>query len=65
MWSVVLNTQRGLINIHKDLCINIAVSIEEAQNIVTRGLEPGVYRRGTPSLTRGREEREKAMHFRR
>ncbi|NXU23755.1 CENPJ protein, partial [Thalassarche chlororhynchos] len=39
------------------------VFIEETQNILTRGL--GIYRRGTPSLTRVKEEQEKAMHFRR
>ncbi|NXS41343.1 CENPJ protein, partial [Balaeniceps rex] len=39
------------------------VFIEETQNILTRGLETGVYHGGTPSLTRVREEQEKAMHF--
>ncbi|NXT47720.1 CENPJ protein, partial [Pluvianellus socialis] len=41
------------------------VFIEETQNIPTRGLETGVYHRGTPSRTRVKEEQEKAMHFRR
>ncbi|NXV88769.1 CENPJ protein, partial [Calonectris borealis] len=41
------------------------VFIEETQNILTRGLETGVYRRGIPSLTRVKEEQVKAMHFRR
>ncbi|KFP27567.1 hypothetical protein N325_06184, partial [Colius striatus] len=34
--------------------------IEEIQNILTRGLEMGVYSRGAPSLTNIKEE---AMHF--
>ncbi|NXW19584.1 CENPJ protein, partial [Circaetus pectoralis] len=41
------------------------VFIEETQNILTRGLETGIYRRGTPSLTRVKEEQEKAMLFHR
>ncbi|NXW03888.1 CENPJ protein, partial [Fregetta grallaria] len=41
------------------------VFIEETQNILTRGLETGLYHRGTPSLTRVKEEQEKAIHFRR
>ncbi|CAM9932434.1 unnamed protein product [Bubo scandiacus] len=47
------------------LCTNINIFIEETQNILTRGLETGVHCRGTPSLTRVKEEQEKAMHFRR
>ncbi|KFV14302.1 hypothetical protein N340_04187, partial [Tauraco erythrolophus] len=39
--------------------------IEETQNILTRGLETGVYQAGTPSPTRVEEEQEKAMHFHR
>ncbi|NXX86640.1 CENPJ protein, partial [Urocolius indicus] len=38
------------------------VFIEEAQNILTRELEMGVYSRGPPSLTNIKEE-EKAMHI--
>ncbi|NWU52574.1 CENPJ protein, partial [Dromas ardeola] len=38
------------------------VFIEETQNILTGGVETGVYHRGTPSLTRVKEQ-EKAMHF--
>ncbi|XP_010152631.1 PREDICTED: centromere protein J-like [Eurypyga helias] len=41
------------------------VFIEETQNILPRGLETGVYPRGTPSLTQVKEEQEKATHFRR
>ncbi|NXJ45469.1 CENPJ protein, partial [Spizaetus tyrannus] len=41
------------------------VFIEETQNILTRGLETGIYRRGTPSLSRVEEEQEKAMLFHR
>ncbi|NXJ93107.1 CENPJ protein, partial [Corythaixoides concolor] len=41
------------------------VSIEETQNILTRGLETGVHHGGTSSLTRVKEEQEKAMHFHR
>ncbi|KFU88127.1 hypothetical protein M959_15082, partial [Chaetura pelagica] len=37
--------------------------IEETQNIVTRGLETGIDHGGTPSLTRAKEEQEKATHF--
>ncbi|NXH76900.1 CENPJ protein, partial [Hydrobates tethys] len=47
------------------LCTNINVFIEETQNILTRGLETGIYRRGAPSLTSVKEEQEKAIHFRR
>ncbi|NXG90246.1 CENPJ protein, partial [Stercorarius parasiticus] len=39
------------------------VFIEQTQNILTRGLETGVYHRGTPSLTRVKREQQKAMHF--
>ncbi|XP_009327531.1 PREDICTED: centromere protein J-like [Pygoscelis adeliae] len=39
------------------------VFIEETQNILTRGLETGVYHGGTPLLTRVKEEQEKAMQF--
>ncbi|NXL00995.1 CENPJ protein, partial [Mesembrinibis cayennensis] len=39
------------------------VVIEETQSILPRGLETGVYHGGTPSLTRVKEEQEKAMHF--
>ncbi|NWQ85222.1 CENPJ protein, partial [Burhinus bistriatus] len=56
---------RGFTNIHKVLCTNIDVFTKETQNILSRGLETGVYHRGTPSLTRVKEEQEKAMHFRR
>ncbi|NXX11075.1 CENPJ protein, partial [Podargus strigoides] len=45
------------------LCINIVVFIEETRNILTRGLETGIYHGRTPSLTRVKEEQEKAMHF--
>ncbi|NWS59532.1 CENPJ protein, partial [Chunga burmeisteri] len=41
------------------------VFIEETHNILTRGLEIGVYDRGTSSLTRVKEEQKKAMHFHR
>ncbi|KAF1463839.1 Centromere protein J, partial [Spheniscus demersus] len=41
------------------------VFIEETQNILTRGLETGVYHGGTPLLTRVKEEQEKAMQFHR
>ncbi|NWW90958.1 CENPJ protein, partial [Rhynochetos jubatus] len=41
------------------------VFIEETQDILTRRLETGVYRRGTPSLTPVKEEQEKATHFHR
>ncbi|NXJ78535.1 CENPJ protein, partial [Trogon melanurus] len=41
------------------------VFIEETQNILTRRLETGVCCGGTPSLTRAKEEQEKAMHFHR
>ncbi|NXD62235.1 CENPJ protein, partial [Eolophus roseicapillus] len=41
------------------------VFIEETQNIVTRGLETGVYCRGTPPTTKVKEEQEKAMHLHR
>ncbi|KFQ49146.1 hypothetical protein N334_14391, partial [Pelecanus crispus] len=37
--------------------------IEETQNVLTRGLETGVYHGGNPSLTRVREEQEKAKYF--
>ncbi|KFP34753.1 hypothetical protein N324_12286, partial [Chlamydotis macqueenii] len=37
----------------------------ETQNILTRGLETGVYHGGTPALTRVKQEQEKAMHCRR
>ncbi|NXE77992.1 CENPJ protein, partial [Cochlearius cochlearius] len=47
------------------LCTNIYVSIEETQNILTRGLETGVHHGRTPSLTTVKEEQEKAVHFRR
>ncbi|NWU19272.1 CENPJ protein, partial [Dyaphorophyia castanea] len=36
---------------------------EETQNILSRGLEIGVYHRGMPSLTVVKEEHEEAMHF--
>ncbi|NXN63746.1 CENPJ protein, partial [Himantopus himantopus] len=39
------------------------VFIEEIQHTLTRGLETGVYHRGSPSLTRVKEEQAKAMHF--
>ncbi|NXV14591.1 CENPJ protein, partial [Cepphus grylle] len=39
------------------------VFIEQTQKILTRGLETGVYHRGTPSLTRVKGEQQKAMHF--
>ncbi|NXE18600.1 CENPJ protein, partial [Ardeotis kori] len=42
-----------------DICIG------ETHNILTRGLETGVYHGGTPALTRVKEEQEKAMHCRR
>ncbi|NXL38842.1 CENPJ protein, partial [Glaucidium brasilianum] len=45
------------------LCTNINFFIEETQNILTRGLDTGVHCRGTPSLTRVKEEQEKEMHF--
>nr|XP_009683715.1 PREDICTED: centromere protein J-like isoform X6 [Struthio camelus australis] len=35
----------------------------ETQNILTRGVETDMYLGGTPSLTRMREEQEKARHF--
>ncbi|XP_068795282.1 centromere protein J isoform X3 [Struthio camelus] len=35
----------------------------ETQNILTRGVETDIYLGGTPSLTRMREEQEKARHF--
>ncbi|KAM6407375.1 uncharacterized protein J5M81_003592 [Pluvialis apricaria] len=38
-------------------------TLEETQHILTRGLETGVYHRGTPSLTGVKEEHAKAMHF--
>ncbi|KFW89746.1 hypothetical protein N336_04833, partial [Phalacrocorax carbo] len=38
---------------------------EETQNSLTRGLETGVYHGRTPSLTRVKEEQEKAKHFHR
>ncbi|NXI69978.1 CENPJ protein, partial [Anseranas semipalmata] len=41
----------------------LVVFIEETQNILTRALETGVYHGGTSSLTRVKEEQEKAMHF--
>ncbi|XP_042652057.1 uncharacterized protein LOC116962626 [Tyto alba] len=41
------------------------VFVEETQNILTRGLETGLYFRGAPSLTRVEEEQEKAMNFHR
>ncbi|NXO59748.1 CENPJ protein, partial [Aramus guarauna] len=41
------------------------VFIEETQNIITRGLETGASHGGSPSLTRVKEEQEKAMHFHR
>ncbi|NXW40687.1 CENPJ protein, partial [Nyctiprogne leucopyga] len=39
------------------------VFIEETQNILTKGLETGVCHGGTSSLTRVKEQQEKAMHF--
>ncbi|NWX78950.1 CENPJ protein, partial [Alca torda] len=39
------------------------VFIEQTQKILTRGLETGVYYRGTPSLTRVKGEQRKATHF--
>ncbi|KAK4824053.1 hypothetical protein QYF61_009644 [Mycteria americana] len=52
--------------IYDSFCVcSLDVFIEETQNILTRGLETGVHHGGTPSLTRVKEEREKAMHFRR
>ncbi|NWX52622.1 CENPJ protein, partial [Steatornis caripensis] len=49
------------------LYTNMDVFIEETQNIQSnpppRGSETGVYHGGTPSLTRVKEEQEKAMHF--
>ncbi|NXG62322.1 CENPJ protein, partial [Hemiprocne comata] len=39
------------------------IFIEETRNIITRGLETGIYHGGTPSLTRVKEEQEKAMHY--
>ncbi|OPJ72814.1 centromere protein J [Patagioenas fasciata monilis] len=39
------------------------IYIEETQNILTRGLETGVRNGRTPSLTRVKEEREKAINF--
>ncbi|NXC66509.1 CENPJ protein, partial [Anhinga anhinga] len=47
------------------LCTNMDIFIEETQNSLTKGLETDVYHRGTPSLTRVKEEQEKAMHFHR
>ncbi|NWI25960.1 CENPJ protein, partial [Sula dactylatra] len=47
------------------LCTNMDVFIEETRNTLTRGLETGVYHGGTPSLTRAKEEQEKAMNFHR
>ncbi|NXX59311.1 CENPJ protein, partial [Scopus umbretta] len=41
------------------------VFIEETQNILTRGLETGVYHGETPSQTKAREEQEKTVHFHR
>ncbi|XP_054053193.1 centromere protein J-like isoform X1 [Rissa tridactyla] len=38
-------------------------ALEQNQNILTRELETGVYHRGTPSLTKVKEEQQKAMHF--
>ncbi|NWR58580.1 CENPJ protein, partial [Bucorvus abyssinicus] len=38
---------------------------KETQNILTRGLKNGLSCRGTPSLTRVKEEQEKVMHFHR
>ncbi|XP_031470068.1 T-complex protein 10A homolog 2 isoform X2 [Phasianus colchicus] len=37
--------------------------LEETQNILSRGLETGVYHGGTLSLTGAEEEQDKAMHF--
>ncbi|XP_057262926.1 centromere protein J-like [Pezoporus wallicus] len=39
--------------------------LEETQNVVTRGLETGVCRRGTPPMTKVKEEQEKATHLHR
>ncbi|XP_061234568.1 centromere protein J-like [Neopsephotus bourkii] len=39
--------------------------LEETQSIVTRGSETGVYRRGTPPMTKVKEEQEKATHLHR
>ncbi|NXK73744.1 CENPJ protein, partial [Amazona guildingii] len=55
----------AFINIHNVLSTNMDVFIEETQNIVTRGLETGVYRRGTPPMTKVKEEQEKATHLHR
>ncbi|NXL44641.1 CENPJ protein, partial [Podilymbus podiceps] len=41
------------------------VFLEETQNNLTRGSEAGIYCRGSPSLTRVKEEQEKSMHFHR
>lgn len=63
MRSVVLNMKRESINIHKFLCTNTDIYIEETQNILTRGLETGVHNGQTSSLTRVKEEQEKAINF--
>ncbi|KAM9563200.1 uncharacterized protein ACIB01_006061 [Guaruba guarouba] len=39
--------------------------LEETQNIITRGSETGIYRRGTPPMTKVKEEQEKAKHLHR
>lgn len=63
MQSVVLNMKRKFINIHKFLCTNTDIFIEETDNILTRGLETGVHHGRTPSLIRVKEEQEKAINF--
>ncbi|XP_033916656.1 centromere protein J-like [Melopsittacus undulatus] len=43
----------------------LVVFIEETQNIITRGLETGIYPRGTPPMTKVKEVQEKATHLHR
>ncbi|NWQ73147.1 CENPJ protein, partial [Columbina picui] len=47
----------------KMLTDTLGIFTEETQNILTRGLETGVYHGRTPSLTRVKEEQEKAINF--
>ncbi|XP_064913697.1 centromere protein J isoform X4 [Columba livia] len=47
----------------KLLTDTLDIYIEETQNILTRGLETGVHNGQTPSLTRVKEEQEKAINF--
>ncbi|NXW84389.1 CENPJ protein, partial [Alopecoenas beccarii] len=47
----------------KLLTDTLDIFIEETQNILTGGLEAGVHHGRTPSLTRVKEEQEKAINF--